>query len=70
MDAAVYSQQLKNNVTANLNWSVCSTFVVILQEKPVLHKQQFDVQLSYATVLHLLAFRGEVVLLYELRFMQ
>lgn len=47
MDVAVYSPQFQNSATANLNCSLHSRFVIIIQKIPVLHKLQLFAQESH-----------------------
>lgn len=70
MDAVVHLLQFYTSVIATVNCSLCSRFLVIVEEMLILHESRLNAQFYCKVIAHNLRPLGEVKLLYDLRFMQ
>lgn len=70
MNAAVYLLQFYNSVGATLNCTLCSIFLIILENMHVQRKPQFNVDLYGTIALHNVEVRSAGKTLYVLYFMQ
>lgn len=63
MEAAVYSSQFDKSETAIAYYTVCSTFVLILENVSVLHKSPYKAKFNGVPKLHESQFQRVVTLL-------